>query len=87
MNIIFLNLITFFLFVNSKNCYYTLKNTGLRYLILENKNTYNFIKNLTKNTKKYYLKAFGTMCEGMEKYKTLPEDDKILIEAIISLCF
>ena len=73
--------------INQINCYGRLRNMGLRYTLIENRKLYTIIKSIKKTTTKYYLKAFGTFCEGMEKYNSLSEDDKIFIEAIVSLTF
>jgi len=64
-----------------------LRNSGLR-LIIFKKKTYPKIE--TKIKKFYelcYSNSISSINEGISNYYSLPEENQLLIESIISLCF
>jgi hypothetical protein len=72
---------------NFNNFNNNLKNTYLRLFIFGDKNNYLIFKNFNKLKRLYYNKAMVSLSDGITNYNTLSEEDKIIIETILSLCY
>jgi len=44
-------------------------------------------KLVNDTSKCYYNKLVGSFAEGISKYNTLSEEDRTIIETIVSLCY
>jgi len=98
MNIIFLLLIIsniYLAFTNSKvhsnNKYYSynhiLHRISLRCIIFKEKKFAKIMKQVKHNLDIYHNKSIVSLAEGIISYQELSEDEKTLIEAVISLCY
>jgi len=74
-------------FNNFNNFNNNLKNTYLRLFIFGDKNNYLIFKNFSKIKRLYCNKAMASLSDGISNYNTLSEEDKIIIETILSLCY
>jgi len=72
---------------NFNNFNNNLKSTYLRLFIFGDKNNYLIFKNFNKLKRLYYNKAMVSLSDGITNYNTLSEEDKIIIETILSLCY
>jgi hypothetical protein len=72
---------------NVINTNYRLRNTGLRLLILAKKNTPKLLQDVKDFYSICYNKAIVTISEKLIEYNSLSEEDRTLIENIISLCY
>jgi|LakMenEpi03Aug12_release.lakeMendotaPanAssembly.Ray.scaffolds.fasta_scaffold695030_2 hypothetical protein len=93
MNIVIL-LISFILFMSNNivfiNCNYCtirLRNTAFRMVIFKEKKIPNLIKKFSNFYKICYEKSIASLGAGMCDYTSLSEDEKTLIETVISLCY
>lgn len=67
---------------------YKLKIYGLRFLVFKKKNAPKMIHALKKIYDKYYNKSIVSLAEGMNDYNSnFTEEEKFIIETIISLCY
>jgi hypothetical protein len=73
--------------LNLINTNHRLRNTGLRFLIFSKKNTPNILEDVKDFYTIYYNKAIVTISERLIEYNSLSEEDRTLIENIISLCY
>jgi hypothetical protein len=64
-----------------------IRNTGLRMIIFKEKSLPKFIKNFKGFYELYYNKSLAFVGERLGDYNNLSEEDRRLIEAIISLCY
>ena len=73
--------------VNSVNNVYNnrLRNFGLRIIVFKEKKLAKFLNGIKNITNLYYNKALVCTAEGINTYNELSDDDKLLIETIISL--
>ena len=77
----------------SKNCNFnhnfnhSLKRFALRYVIFKEKKVAKILKNIIHKIEINYNKSFASLAEGVSIYTELSEDEKILIETIISLSY
>ena len=87
-------LLVFLIAVNGalgKSLYYNLhlnlNRMTLRYIIFKEKKLTKIIKNIINNLQHYHNKSIASVAEGVTSYHELSEDEKTLIETIISLGF
>ena len=75
--------------VNSVNSVYNnrLRNFGLRIIVFKEKKLSKILKEIKYLTYIYYNKAIVCTADGINIYNDLSDDDKTLIETIISLCY
>lgn len=76
--------------VNGVNNVYNnnrLRNFGLRIIVFKEKKLSKILKEIKNLTDIYYNKAIVCTAEGINTYNELSDDDKTLIETIISLCY
>jgi len=67
---------------------YKLKNYGLRILVLKKKRAPKIINAIKKFYDKCYEKSIVSIAEGMNDYNNnFTEEEKIIIETILSLCY
>ena len=64
-----------------------LRNYGLRLIVFNKKKLNKILFELKKLSEIYYNKSLVCTAEGINSYNELSEQDKILIETIISLCY
>jgi len=65
-----------------------LKKYSLRYILLNSdKKMVKMFKLVNDTSKCYYNKLVGSFAEGISKYNTLSEEDRTIIETIVSLCY
>ena len=64
-----------------------LRNTTLRIFLFKERKMLNIIKNFKFYYTKYYEKSIACIGEGIIDYNNLSEEEKTIIEAIISLCY
>ena len=67
---------------------YKLKNYGLRFLVLKKKRAPKILNALKNFYDKCYEKSIASIGEGMNDYNNnFTEEEKIIIETILSLCY
>jgi len=67
---------------------YRLKNYTLRILVLKKKNTPKILNAIKRFYNKCYDKTVVSIAEGMNDYNNnFTEEEKIIIETILSLCY
>ena len=66
---------------------YKLKNLGLRFIVFKKKSSPIILKKLKYFYEKCYNKSISSLGEGLIEYNNLSEDDKMIIETILSLCY
>jgi hypothetical protein len=64
-----------------------LRNAGFKMIILKEKSLPKFIKNFKSFYELYYNKSLAFIGERLGDYNNLSEEDRTLIETIISLCY
>ena len=64
-----------------------IKNKFLKILLLSDKRNIKIFKEVKNLYKICYNKSIDTIIQGLSDYNNLSEDDKLIIEAIISLCY
>ena len=86
--IIIINIINLCMSIDINYSKYKLKNYGLRILIFKKKYAPKMIHALKKIYDKCYNKTIVSLAEGMNDYNSnFTEEEKIIIETIISLCY
>ena len=77
------------IFVNCINSVYNirLRNFGLRLIVFKEKKIAKFLKGIKNFTEIYYYKAIVHTADGINAYNELSDDDKIIIETVIALCY
>ena len=81
---------TMILYNNQKfnqNFNHNLNRLALRCVIFKEKKLIKIMKNLKNNLDIYHNKSIVCVAEGIISYNDLSEDEKTLIEAVISLCY
>ena len=75
--------------VNCINIVYNnrLRNFGLRIIVFKEKKLSKIIKGVRYISDIYYYKAVVTAADGINIYNKLSDDDKTIIETIISSCY
>jgi hypothetical protein len=64
-----------------------IRNLALRMIVFKEKKLSKILLRLKNLSNIYYNKAIVSTAEGIIKYNDLPDDDKTIIEAIISFCY
>jgi hypothetical protein len=64
-----------------------LRNMGLRLIIFKEKKLGKMIKNMKNMYNLCYNKAIVSTAEGIHAYNEMSEDEKTLVEAVLSLCY
>ena len=82
-------LMPFYYVYSSSHNYNTLKmrNYGLRLIVFKEKKLNKILFALKKVTDNYYNKVLVYTAQGINSYNELSEEDKILIETVLSLCY
>lgn len=65
----------------------TLERASFRYVIFKEKTLKKFIKNMKNTIDIYHNKSIVSIAEGVISYNELSEDEKTLVEVVISLCY
>jgi hypothetical protein len=60
---------------------------ALRYIIFKEKKLAKILKSIANKLIIYHNKSIASVGEGVSRFNELSEEDKILIETIISLCY
>jgi hypothetical protein len=71
----------------NQNFNHNLNRFALRYVIFKEKKLVKILKNIIHKIEINYNKSFASIAEGVSIYTELSEDEKTLIEAIISLSY
>jgi hypothetical protein len=91
MNIVILSILLISLLNNlssiSSNCGVRLKNSYLKLILLRDKRNIKIFKEIKNIYKIYYEKSISCIGQVMCDYNSLSEDDKTILETIISLCY
>jgi len=66
---------------------YTLNRLSLRYIVFKEKTIAKILKKIVNKIHFYHTKIIVSVAEGVTTFNELSEDEKTLIEAIISLCY
>jgi hypothetical protein len=66
---------------------HNLNRLALRYVIFKEKKFAKIIKTVCKNLDIYHNKSIVCVAQGIISYNDLSEDEKTLIETVISLCY
>lgn len=66
---------------------YTLSRLSLRYIVFKEKTMAKILKKIVNKIHFYHTKTIVTVAEGVTTFNELSEDEKTLIETIISLCY
>jgi len=86
--IIIINIINLCMSIDINYSKYKLKIYGLRFLVFKKKNAPKMIYALKNLYDKYYNKSIVSLAEGMNDYNSnFTEEEKFIIETIISLCY
>ena len=64
-----------------------MRNFGLRLIVFKEKQIQKILMGLQKTAKIYYNSLLVCTAEGINSYNELSEDDRILIETVIALCY
>jgi hypothetical protein len=65
-----------------------LRNNSLRFILFKDKNNIKLFKSFKKFYERCYNKSIASIAQGISDYNSnLTEDDRIIIETIISLCY
>jgi len=78
LNVVF----THKIYINNK-----LRNLGLRAIVFKEKKLGRIVKHFKEVCDIYYNKAIVTAADGLNGYNELSEDEKTIIDAIISLYY
>jgi hypothetical protein len=84
--VLLLNLISIILAI-TKNNNIRLRNFGLRLIVFKEKKVHKLLNAFNYNLKKYQDKAIVYIADCINSYNELSEDDRLLIETVISLCY
>jgi hypothetical protein len=94
-----MNIIIFFLFLNffnivisgsingNLNLNYKLNRFGLRYVIFKEKKLAKILKTIVNKLEICHNKSIVSVAEGVISFNDLSDDEKFLIEAVISFCY
>jgi len=83
-----INLINQLKFVTSiSNNNSRLRNIGLRFVVFKEKKIGKIIKKIRNVSDIYYNKAIASSGIAMNSYNELSEDEKTIIEVLVSLCY
>ena len=85
--IIILNIISAAVSIDINYSKYRLKNYGLRFIVFKKKTGPIILNTIRNFYDKCYNKSIACIGQGMCEYNALPEEDKILIETALSLCY
>jgi len=86
--IIIINIINICMSIDINYSKYKLKIYGLRFLVFKKKNAPKMIYALKNLYDKCYNKSIVSLAEGMNDYNSnFTEEEKFIIETIISLCY
>ena len=86
--IIIINIINICMSIDINYSKYKLKIYGLRFLVFKKKNAPKMIYALKNFYDKCYNKSIVSLAEGMNDYNSnFTEEEKFIIETIISLCY
>ena len=72
---------------NNQNFNHNLNRLALRYVIFREKKFAKIIKTIRNNLDIYHNKSIVCVAQGIISYNDLSEDEKTLVEAVISLCY
>ena len=64
-----------------------IRNTGLRMIIFKEKKLPKILEKIKSFYELCYYKSIVSMSDGINEYYNLSEEDRTLIETIISLCY
>ncbi len=64
-----------------------LRNLGLRIIVFKKKKLNKLLVNFHKIGENYYNKSLVLTANGVNYYNELSEDDKMLLDAVLSLCY
>jgi hypothetical protein len=84
--VLLLNLINIILAI-TKNNNIRLRNFGLRLIVFKEKKVKKLLNIFNYNLNKYQDKAIVYIADCINSYNELSEDDRLLIETVISLCY
>ena len=91
MNIVIISTILLSLIniINSSNnnCMLRFRNNSLKFILFKDKNNIKLLKKLKNYYELYYNKSIAKISEGIYEYNALSEDQKTIIETVISLCY
>jgi len=94
-----MNIIIFFLFLNFFNIVisssvnknytlnYKLNRFALKYVIFKEKKLAKILKSIVNKLEIYHNKSIASVGQGVSSFNDLSDDEKTLIEAVISLCY
>jgi hypothetical protein len=71
----------------SSICCSRFKNNNLKLILLRDKRNIKIFKECKNFYKFYYDKSMLSIVHGVSSYNTLTDDEKTIIETIISLCY
>ena len=71
----------------TSNCGNRFKNSYLKLILLSDKRNIKIFKDFKNFYKICYNKSIATIGEGVRDYNTLSEEEKTILETIISLCY
>ena len=69
------------------NLNHNLNRLALRYIIFKEKKVAKILKNIIHTIEIYHNKSIVSVAEGVASFNDLSEDEKTLIETVISLCY
>jgi hypothetical protein len=86
--IIIINLLKQITFVTCiSSCNLRLRNAGLRFVVFKEKKVGKILKKIKNFSDIYYNNIIASTGIAMNNYNELSEDEKTIIEALISLCY
>jgi predicted nucleotide-binding protein (sugar kinase/HSP70/actin superfamily) len=83
----FLNIIISSSINQNYNLNYKLNRFALKYIVFKEKKLVKILKNIKNKLEMYHNKSIVSVAKGVITYNELSEDEKTLIEAVISLCY
>ena len=91
MNIVILSILLISLLNNvssiTSNCGVRFKNSYLKLILLRDKRNIKIFKEIKNFYKICYNKSILCVGQGIHDYNSLSEDEKTILETIISLCY
>ena len=92
MSVVILTIVLLSFLCNSKassmnNNGIMIKNKILKVILLSNRRNLEIFKEVKNLYKICYNKSIDTIIQGVSDYNNLSEDDKLIIEALFSLCY
>jgi hypothetical protein len=94
-----MNIVIFFVFLNviyilgsnslsqKYNLNYNFNRFALRYVIFKEKSLAKLLKSIINKFEIYHNKSIVSVAQGIITYNELSDDEKTLIETVISLCY